>query len=157
MGLDMYLSARKYIPSYTDDGKFKRDVINNLFGLPLNVNADYDDYSGVSEVVIEVAYWRKANAIHQWFVTNVQGCKDDCREYLVDRKQLVTLRELCNNVLSNKEKAEELLPTASGFFFGGTEYDKHYYSDLESTVKRLNKIMSDPLLEDAVFYYHSSW
>ena len=26
----------------------------------------------------EVGYWRKANAIHGWFVRNVQNGKDDC-------------------------------------------------------------------------------
>ena len=29
-------------------------------------------------------YWRKANAIHGWFVKNAQQGIDDCRTYSVD-------------------------------------------------------------------------
>ena len=43
----------------------------------------------------EVMYWRKANAIHKWFVDNVQGGEDDCREYPVSNDQLIELRDTC--------------------------------------------------------------
>ena len=29
----------------------------------------------------EMLYWRKANAIHDWFVDNIQGGEDDCNAY----------------------------------------------------------------------------
>ena len=32
---------------------------------------------------VEVAYWRKANAIHGWFVYNIQDGVDDQNEYYV--------------------------------------------------------------------------
>jgi hypothetical protein len=46
-----------------------------------------------------VAYWRKANQIHNWFVENVQDGNDDCKDYYVSRKQLEELRDTCKAVL----------------------------------------------------------
>lgn len=48
----------------------------------------------------QVGYWRKANAVHKWFVDNVQGGEDDCayhREVTAD--DLETLRDLCKTIL----------------------------------------------------------
>ena len=44
----------------------------------------------------EVAYWRKANAIHRWFVNNVQDGIDECQETIVTRNQLFTLLQICS-------------------------------------------------------------
>ena len=41
----------------------------------------------------------------------------------------------------NPEVAEELLPTQSGFFFGGTAYDEWYVQDLELTIKQLDRVL----------------
>ncbi len=52
------------------------------------------------------AYWRKANAIHRWFVENVQNGVDDCDIYVVTKEQLETLRNTCQTVLE-QVKLEE--------------------------------------------------
>ena len=49
----------------------------------------------------EVAYWRKANAIHKWFVDNIQDHQDDCGEYIVPREKLVELLETVEEVLDS--------------------------------------------------------
>ena len=56
--------------------------------------------------VYEVAYWRKANAIHKWFVDNVQKGKDDCKEYRVTRRNLLDLCDLVSDVLDHCELKE---------------------------------------------------
>lgn len=48
----------------------------------------------------EVAYWRKANQIHNWFVENVQDGMDDCGYYEVSRQQLQELLGDCRDVLT---------------------------------------------------------
>lgn len=48
----------------------------------------------------EVAYWRKANQIHNWFVKNVQDGNDDCGEYEVSRQKLQELLSICRDVLT---------------------------------------------------------
>ena len=109
----------------------------------------------VKYIVEEAGYWRKANQIHDWFVRNVQDGVDDCRNAYVGREKLQELLDLCRIVSIDKDKAEDLLPTASGFFFGNTEYDEWYYQDIESTIKILEEALSDETADD--FEYHSSW
>ena len=106
---------------------------------------------------VQVLPTRKANAIHAWFVENCQEGRDECQETWVGREQLQALVEVCKQVLSDKKKAAELLPSASGFFFGSTEYDEWYYQDVEYTVTRLEKVLADPALQKCDFYYQSSW
>jgi hypothetical protein len=48
-------------------------------------------------------------------------------------------------VLADRTKADELLPTEGGFFFGGTEYDEYYFQDLEYTQRRLTELL--PLMK----------
>ena len=105
----------------------------------------------------ELGYWRKANAIHKWFVDNVQNGVDDCGEYKVTKEQLIELRDTCNDVLKEPNLAEHLLPTQSGFFFGGTDYGDGYVWDLENTVHIINEILENKsyCLDD--LYYSSSW
>lgn len=97
---------------------------------------------GVKEIQEEAAYWRKANQIHNWFVQNVQDGEDECNPYDVSIEQLQELVDTCKKVLANPELAQELLPTQSGFFFGGTDYDEWYVQDLENTVKQLEPLIA---------------
>ena len=111
----------------------------------------------VKEVVIEAAYWRKANQIHSWFVDNVQNGNDDCEFHAVTKKQLLKLGDTVQQVLSNPEKAMELLPPQSGFFFGSTEVDEYYWGDIEYTIKLLESVLNDEKLKEYDFEYYSSW
>lgn len=122
-----------------------------------------------------VMYWRKANAIHKWFVDNVQDGKDECEIHEVSWDKLTELRNICKDVLDHHdaEYAMDVLPPQSGFFFGSTEVNEWYWDDLERTVKEIDAI--DKLLDDAkwngwpekvvpdepdwcvTFQYQSSW
>ena len=50
----------------------------------------------------EVGYWRKANAIHGWFIRELANGVDECQPIFVSRDNLATLRELCVKALSTK-------------------------------------------------------
>jgi len=139
-------------------------------------------------VTKNIAYWRKANAIHNWFVENIQSGNDDCGCYELDKEDLKNLLSTVNEVLEScklvdgkvytgirftkngEEKtwedgkvikdtfvAEDLLPTCSGFFFGGTEYDEWYYRHLEYTKERIEKILRETDFDNWIVYYTSSW
>ncbi|RMD67339.1 hypothetical protein D6833_00315 [Candidatus Parcubacteria bacterium] len=56
-----------------------------------------------------MVYGRKVNAIHRWFVENVQGGEDDCGEYEVSREQLQELLDTVNEVLEKVELAPGLV------------------------------------------------
>lgn len=154
MGLDMYLSAKKYMSKYFDPADSEKIAsINELFGIEGNEDGDY----GAQEVIFRVAYWRKANAIHQWFVDHVQNGQDDCEEYHVTRDQLNSLMELCQKIVAEPKKGKTLLPTQNGFFFGGTDYDDWYIQDVKHTAERLDKLLNEPAFAKCDFYYQSSW
>jgi hypothetical protein len=93
MGLDMYLTRKTYIGGNYEHRNVKGSIDISINGKKLNL-----DLSKLSEVTEQVGYWRKANAIHKWFVDNVQGGADDCREYHVSQEQLQTLLDLCKKV-----------------------------------------------------------
>ena len=154
MGLDMYLYASKYTSPAEwrpeDERKKFKDILKAIDGEKF---VDTDLPSIVID--LKVGYWRKANQIHQWFVDNVQSGEDNCAEYCVDRDKLKELRDLCKLALKDKGKAEELLPTQSGFFFGSTEIDEWYFQDVNATIEIINKCLE---MDDTwTFKYQSSW
>ncbi len=113
-----------------------------------------DDYD-VFKYVTEVKYWRKANAIHKWFVDNLQGGVDDCRmdlSYSITLKQCEELRDLCYKAVNSKHP-EKYLPTCSGFFFGSIEYDDNYMEDLDDTINFLERVIGATTSEDGSEYY----
>lgn len=144
MGLDMYLTAEKYLWSGSDDG------------LAEQIAALVDTRHKIKAVRAKAAYWRKANAIHGWFVDNVQDGDDNCREYYVDFDDIKTLLELCEQVRADKSKAAELLPPRNGFFFGSDQINDDYWQDIDDTIKQLTEALAD-FGEGWQFYYQASW
>ena len=111
------------------------------------------------QISFEAMYWRKANAIHNWFVREEQEGVDNCAEYSVSTEALAELRDICNKVLVDPSKADELLPPQSGFFFGSTDVDEWYLEQLKYTVDRLDVLLDLPQVKERKinFYYSSSW
>ena len=162
MGLDMYLQRRKNM-------------------LQQDFTDAYDDkLSGV-------IYWRKANAIHKYFVDYGALQSDGAPNvgyYYIDRQHLINLIERITSILNgpeitetityhkiaddmnevnedvkynlNIELAKELLPTTSGFFFGGTEYNHWYHEDLVRTLNILKRELAETP-ENETWYYYASW
>ena len=153
MGLDMCITGKKFLWSYTEDGP-DRLVAKQIAVMFPNIGD-----AKVNEVSAEFAYWRKANAIHNWFVQNVQDGEDDCKEAYLEKDALEKLLYVVNEVLEDNSKAEKLLPTQSGFFFGDTSYGQYYFEDLKYTKEKISFLVDnwDALSEDWSFYYQSSW
>ena len=136
------------------------------------VKINYDDKPYESWKSRQVGYWRKANAIHKWFVDNVQDGEDDCGYYVVTQANLEELRSICDKIIQNTKLVpsgktykvfdinlkkevdeqqlvvdddalcEELLPTQDGFFFGGTSYDDWYYESVQYTRDLCDKLLA---------------
>jgi hypothetical protein len=106
--------------------------------------------------VEEVSYWRKANAIHGWFMqfTDI----DNCTPVPITKENLVDLRDTCAEVLriGTVEAAEELLPPTAGFFFGSREVDEWYWQGIKNTIATLNDII-DTSTDEEEFEYQASW
>jgi len=171
MGLDQYLEARQYVSkySYTPD---REPVVTDRYAAIAKYAPegfdDYSDFAGI-QLVFPVGYWRKANAIHGWFVENVQNGVDDCGQYFVPREKLIALRDACNSVLmvpvghTLEDVAQRVgLAPTQGFFFGSYDYDNWYEADIKKTVRMINNILTlyPEDRHDAnftSFYYSSSW
>jgi len=159
MGLDMYLTKKIYIGANYEHNKITGVIDLKKDGEPIPV-----DLSKLVYIEERAGYWRKANAIHNWFVENVQDGTDDCRSYYVSHEKLEELRDLCKDILSKVELVDGKvianpdvcadLPTTSGFFFGGTEYNEWYVQDLKDTVAICEEALQDP---NGEFEYQSSW
>jgi len=152
MGLDMYLRKEYYVKNWGHQSPEERHTITILKGgKPAPIAVDR-----ICFITTEEMYWRKANAIHKWFVDNVQDGKDDCGEYEVEREQLQQLLDIVTQVLAKHDLAKKLLPTTTGFFFGGTDYDEYYYQDLRETKEGLERCLAQGD-DGGTFQYHSSW
>ena len=160
MGLDMYLHEKRYIPRYaglaeSNSGDYAKDfaTANRILEL-----ADlHPKVDGGIHVEATVMYWRKANAIHKWFVDNVQDGVDDCDSYYVEKVQLEALRDVCKEIVADHSKAKDLLPPQEGFFFGSTDTDEWYFQDLAATVAGLDTVFEIANQEWPEFSYQSSW
>src|ERR1700740_712435 len=107
MGLDMYLHRRRYV--------------QNWDFLPENQRWTYAITRGdgrvltpgkLTYVLDEIAYWRKANQVHHWFVDIVQKGTDDCGEYYVRQDQLGDLFSRGRRIFAADEKIGKLVAKA---------------------------------------------
>lgn len=180
MGLDMYLTRRVYIGAEYEHRKVTGTIDIAIDGKPVNI--DFKKVSYIIENVgywrkaNQIHHWFVENVqegeddCKEYCVSQEQlkelyalckEVKEKC--YLVpgvlhtgtqySNGQTKELSEM-GKVIGNPEIAEELLPTSSGFFFGGTDYTEYYMQDIEETIAIL-----EPLLEDteSEIYYSSSW
>ena len=145
MGLDMFLHKRTHVFHY---GEFDKRP---------KVHVDYPGIQSerVAYISERMGIWRKANAIHAWFVDNCQNGEDDCAEHYVGTDDLKKLADVVDQVLADHSLANELLPTQGGFFFGSLDYDQYYFDDLELTKQICNTAINEET--DGEFYYEASW
>jgi len=151
MGLDMYITARRYLWDFGDHDDVKiAQAIGDLFPELKGQKA--------KTVSVEAMYWRKANAIHKWFVDNVQDGVDECQETYLNREDMQNLLDVCRAVIASPDQANVLLPAQSGFFFGSTDYDEWYFDDVKKTIEFLENLFSnEKMMKHWDFYYQSSW
>lgn len=179
MGLDMFLFKIK--KSTVEDLKVKDIKEISIFE---NGTFLEDLDNKIYENCEEVAYWRKANAIHNFFVDTVQNGEDNCNKYsLVTKEVLQELLEKCEEVecfegqaysydeecysigqekpkIENKEiieKISNILPTQEGFFFGSTQYDDWYFEEIKKTIEICKNLIKNFDFENCYLYYNSSW
>lgn len=163
MGLDMYLYYRRNFSGWDPrDAGYYTGILGET---GMSSIASHDSRSLTVEVT--AIYWRKANAVHGWFVNELAGGVDECQRISVARDDLIRLREICKNALSVpagidvEDHAGGILPTQEGFFFGGTSYDENYLYDLARTITEIDKLLAQLPAEgegwDWSLSYQASW
>jgi hypothetical protein len=121
----------------------------------------YEEYKAADGHVVKVsvsikaAYWRKFNALHSWFVKNVQKGVDECEEYIVTEKHLERLLKDLTKI--TPENAKDVLPTAEGFFFGDTDYDEYYWREINNAKATVMYLLTQIEHRERTLIYQSSW
>ena len=100
MGLDMYLYRKTYVKNWRHMQPEQLHHIEIKRGEFIRQDIKPER---IAYIIEEVAYWRKANQIHKWFVDNVQDGVDECQESSVEREKLGELVALCKKVIENAE------------------------------------------------------
>jgi len=158
MGLDMYLKAERYVGGWNHSEPGEKETFNKLLKALGAVSCP--DAPGM-EISLNCVYWRKANAIHAWFVRECAAGVDECQNIEVSREQLNKLVETCKMAVEafkkkDKEAVMKLLPPQSGFFFGSTDIDQYYRHDLEHTIHAVQDALAQ-YRKDWSFVYRASW
>ena len=154
MGLDMYLTKRSDVKNWN----FKEDDEKHSVSVKMGGKARKDiKPKRVCAIIEDIMYWRKANAIHSWFVQNTQDGVDECQESYVSKEQLEELASICEQVVKTKDS--ELLQPSGGFFFGSTDVDEYYFKEVKHTAEELRKVLAEevPKGQFVSFYYRASW
>jgi hypothetical protein len=160
MGLDMYMSKKTYVKQWSHnkpEDQFNVDIKKG--GEPFSPIKK----ERVSYVVEEVAYWRKFNALHNWFVNKCADGVDECQPIYVSEERMKELLETLHKVKEvydsnppdKEEQLDDLFPTSSGFFFGGTEYDEYYIQEVNETIELIENLLEEEGGDD--YEYQASW
>jgi len=178
MGLDMYLYKKTYVKNWKHNPPEEQHKITVLKGGKPRTDIKPERITYLEE---EVAYWRKFNALHSWFVANCANGLDDCQEIYIGEDKLEDVLNLLKKVqevlnssqlvkkvvkgwngedeeleiFSCEDEVKELLSPEEGFFFGSTEIDKWYKEDVDSTVTLLENLLKEE--GNGEYYYRASW
>lgn len=105
----------------------------------------------------EIAYWRKANAIHAWFSRLYEKENDrelgNCEDLHLTEENLIELRDVCKKVLASCNLVYKEVPVK--------EYDFDKKGYVERT--RIMKVVEDPSIAEELlptqsgFFYGSTF
>jgi len=190
MGLDMYLYKRTYVKNWKHDNPEDKVEITVKRGGEKHPTIDTDKVTYIQEEVgywrkaNQIHKWFVDNVQNgvdecqeSWVDESklkelLQICHiirneaklvegDVANGYTIgkDMEKIPILEK--GKVMKGISAAMELLPTESGFFFGGTDYDEYYMQDIENTIKILEEEMKkiDNPVQGCIaeYYYRSSW
>lgn len=88
----------------------------------------------------EIGYFRKVNFLVHFF-ESLDYEIDNCVPITITKEDTEELLKRCDEVLKDHSKAEELLPTTSGYFFGNTTYNELYFNDVKSVKEYVKNIL----------------
>ena len=169
----MYLYKKTYVKNWEHNGAESQHTITVKLGGEVRKDIKPERIAYITE---EVAYWRKFNALHGWFVNECGDGEDKCQEIYVDRGKMGELLNILNqvqNLLNNsklsvkelrdwngkdyevevyecEDEVKELFCPTEGFFFGSTEVDKYFKQDVEETIETIDGLLKETENEDAV-------
>lgn len=181
MGLDMYLSRKTYVKNwdFMDDSEKHEITVKGPHAELIDISKVIyiEEQVGYWRKANQIHQWFVDNVqdgrddCGEYYVDHdkLKELLSLCKRVLktaelvegnVNVGATISNGELVQNyekgkVIANAEEVAELLPTASGFFFGGTDYDEWYLQNIKDTVEMLEELDLDNY--DQSYYYYSSW
>lgn len=109
------------------------------------------------EETSEIGYFRKVNFLVSFFED--YGEVENLKPLKIEKSWVKDLIDCCDEVLKDNSKADELLPTTSGFFFGSTEYDERYFYYVEKVKNFCENFLIEEFenLEDDEYITFEIW
>lgn len=104
MGLDMYLTGRRYNRKWNTDSNGEvtpasRPIVD---GFPIKEN------------LLEMGYWRKHHHLHGYIIDTFAGGEDDCQPIELAPDDLNQIADVLERFADNPSA----MPATEGFFFG---------------------------------------
>lgn len=160
MGLDQWLYKKTYVQNWEHHKPEEKHEISIKLG---GVSREDIAPDKIAYIVEQAGYWRKFNALHGWIVDNCADGVDECQNIPISERKLHELYETLEKVHEllkaehpDEDKIRQLLPPASGFFFGSDKIDEYYKQEIERTIE----IVENALIKigyDTEYYYQASW
>ena len=116
--------------------------------------------SAETEIRYQIGYFRKFNALHSYIVKTFANGIDNCQDIILYKEDVEQIKKVLDEVLNahqQVEKAKELLPTQSGFFFGGTDYDEYYFEDVKVAADLMQSFLDNFDFDKYQLIYEASW
>jgi len=132
MGLDMYLTAHKYLYSDSDEEKGKE--IAEILGVNRTVRS----------VAFRAMQWRKCHIVNDWFIDRLSD-HDVLQECEIEREDLAELIKQCKMALEGKSSD-----------FADNEVDEDFTYEMQITKDGLEACLKD-FPENYWFTYCASW
>lgn len=129
MGLDINVTkiAKSMVKTNTNSWKDYEKLIDELNGI------DCENFEFL-------AYFRKVNFLFEFFSGSLN---EDETTAVITRGEMEELIEKCEFVLNNRDKADEILPTCDGFFFGSLDYDDYYFESVAKVLLSFQVILEN--------------
>jgi len=147
MGLDQYLHRKYYVRNWDHMKPEERHSITILQG----GKSTAIPVEKISAVTVLEMQWRKANAIHNWFVQNVLGC-DECQEAAVSVEQLRELLATVNEVLAMSIVADGIVRNGATMKAGAD----HFVDNIEDGQIIVNPETAKELLPTTSGFFFGS-
>ena len=143
MGLDQYITIRH---KSTNNSYKKFDDYWKM---------DREERKGIREPKepckdLTIAYFRKHNMIHGWFVKNIQNGNDDCGRYEISVKDLKNLLSVCEKVMTFVTKTPR--PPKIYIDPEGIEYECKQYDEYKISEEGMEYVKENLPIMDGFFF-----
>ena len=98
-------------------------------------------------------YFRKVNFLIPFVESKIGHELDDCETAELSVEDMADLVERCKTVLDDHGKANDLLPTQCGFFFGSTAYDEWYFKDVQQVYDDASELLNEMTEGDTASFW----